>query len=107
LLYFEDEDFTKKPEKVYLQNPNLLYATRMNPVERQALCETFFYNQVHKDYGVNASDKDCHFLVDGQYHFCVGESMRGEFNPGVYYAVDGIEVGEQRVIPLWLFGFLY
>jgi predicted AAA+ superfamily ATPase len=107
LLYSESEDFPKKPEKLYLQNPNLLYATRMINVERQALRETFFYNQVHKDYKVNESDKDCHFLIDGQYHFNVGEWERGKFNPEAYYAVDGIEVGERKVIPLWLFGFLY
>ena len=108
LLYSEDEDFSKKPEKVYLQNPNLLHVTRMNPVERQALCETFFYNQLQKDYPVNASDQDCHFLVDGRYPFCVGEPLRGELNPEMYYAMDGIEAGEaQRLIPLWLFGFLY
>jgi predicted AAA+ superfamily ATPase len=107
LLYYEEEDFAKKPEKLYLQNPNLLYATRMNPVERQALRETFFYNQAHKDYKVNASDKGCHFLIDGQYHFCIGEQIRGKFDPEVYYAIDGIEVGERKVIPLWLFGFLY
>jgi hypothetical protein len=107
LLYFEDEDFTKKPEKVYLQNPNLLYASPMNSVERQALCETFFYNQVNKDYKVNASDKACHFFFFFQYHFCVGDDSMGKPNPEMYYAVDGIEVGERKVIPLWLFGFLY
>jgi predicted AAA+ superfamily ATPase len=107
LLYPEVEDFPKKPEKIYLQNPNLLYATRMINVERQSLRETFFYNQVHKDYKVNVSGKDCHFLIDGKYHFNVGEWTRGKFNPDVYYAIDGIESGERRVIPLWLFGFLY
>jgi predicted AAA+ superfamily ATPase len=107
LLYFEDEDFTKKPEKVYLQNPNLLYANPMNLVDRQALCETFFYNQINKDHKVHASDKACHFLIDGQYHFCVEKPVLGKQNPEAYYAVDGIEVGEQELIPLWLFGFLY
>ena len=107
LLYSENEEFPKKPEKLYLQNPNLLYATRMINVERQALRETFFYNQVHKDYKVNASDRGYHFLIDGQYHFNIGEQIRGKFDPEVHYAIDGIESGERKTIPLWLFGFLY
>ncbi|MDR0547490.1 MAG: AAA family ATPase [Dysgonamonadaceae bacterium] len=107
LLYPEDEEFPKKPAKLYLQNPNLLYATRMINVDRQALMETFFYNQVHKDYKVNAGDKYCHFLIDGQYQFAVGSRINGKFNADTYYAIDGIETGELKVIPLWLFGFLY
>ncbi|GHU69502.1 ATPase AAA [Bacteroidia bacterium] len=107
LLYPEDEEFPKKPAKLYLQNPNLLYATRMINVDRQALMETFFYNQVHKDYKVNACDKHCHFLIDGQYQFTVGSKINGKFNVDTYYAIDGIETGELKVIPLWLFGFLY
>jgi predicted AAA+ superfamily ATPase len=107
LLYPESEEFPKKPMKLYLQNPNLLYATRMITVERQALRETFFYNQVHKNYKVNMSDKGCHFLIEGQHHFFVGNRIIGKFNPDVYYAIDGIEMGERKVVPLWLFGFLY
>jgi predicted AAA+ superfamily ATPase len=107
LLYAQDEEFPKKPEKVYLQNPNLLYATRMINVERQALRETFFYNQMHKDYKVHAGDKDYHFLIDEKYQFAVGDQIAGKFDAERYYAIDAIEVGERRVIPLWLFGFLY
>ncbi|MDR2843015.1 MAG: AAA family ATPase [Candidatus Symbiothrix sp.] len=107
MLYPENEEFPKKPEKLYLQNPNLLYATRMINVEQQVLMETFFYNQVHKDYKVNAAPGDSHFLVDGKYLFNVGNRINGKFNPDVYYAIDGIEMGELKIIPLWLFGFLY
>ncbi|MDR0543563.1 MAG: AAA family ATPase [Dysgonamonadaceae bacterium] len=107
MLYPLKEEFPKKPEKVYLQNPNLLYATRMINVERQALRETFFYNQVHKNFKVNSGERDCHFLIDEQYRFTVGDRIQGKFDPDVYYAIDGIEIGERKVIPLWLFGFLY
>ncbi|MDR0798152.1 MAG: AAA family ATPase [Dysgonamonadaceae bacterium] len=107
LLYHESEEFPKKPDKLYLHNPNLLYATRMVHVERQSLLETFFYNQVHKDYKVNQGAKNSQFLINSQYHFNVGARIKGRFNPDVYYAIDGIEIGEGNVIPLWLFGFLY
>jgi predicted AAA+ superfamily ATPase len=107
MLYPPSEEFPKKPEKIYLQNPNLLYATRMTNVERQVLRETFFYNQVHKDHKVNSGDRDCHFLVDEKYRFTVGEQIQGKFDPERYYVIDGIESGDRKVIPLWLFGFLY
>ena len=107
LLYTASEDFPKKPAQLYLQNPNLLYATRMINVDEQALRETFFYNQVHKDYNINLGSKSAQFLVDGQYYFSIGDRIKGKFNPDVYYAIDGIEFGERKVVPLWLFGFLY
>ena len=107
LLYPVTEDFPKKPTQLYLQNTNLLYATRMINVDEQVLRETFFYNQVHKDYEVNLGAKNTQFLVNGQYYFSIGDRIKGKFNPDVYYAIDGIESGERKVIPLWLFGFLY
>ncbi|GHT77452.1 ATPase AAA [Bacteroidia bacterium] len=107
LLYPVDEDFPKKPARLYLQNPNLLYATRMIGVNPQALRETFFYSQIHKDYKVNLGSKSSEFLIEEQHTFCVGDRIREKFNPDTYYAIDGIEAGERKVIPLWLFGFLY
>jgi predicted AAA+ superfamily ATPase len=107
LLYPVGEDFPKKPVQLYLQNPNLLYATRMINVDEQALRETFFYNQVHKDYKVNSGAKNAQFLIDGQYSFHIGNEKKKKSEQEVYYAVDGIESGAGRMIPLWLFGFLY
>jgi len=107
LLYPVNEDFPKKPERLYLQNPNLMYATRMINVDEQVLRETFFYNQVHKDYKVNAGVNNTHFLIDGCYDFYIGEETNGKCRTDIYYAVDGIEKGEKNKIPLWLFGFLY
>jgi len=107
LLYPVDEEFPKKPERIYLQNPNLMYATRMINVDEQVLRETFFYNQVHKDYKVNSGINSARFLIDGCYDFNIGEETNGKNRPEVYYAVDEIERGENNKIPLWLFGFLY
>ncbi|MDR0834495.1 MAG: AAA family ATPase [Candidatus Symbiothrix sp.] len=106
LLYPVDEEFPKKPAQIYLQNPNLLYATRMIDVPQQTLYETFFYNQVHKDYKVNMSPAH-QFLVDGVHDFAVGNKIVGKFDPDAYYAISSIEEGERKVIPLWLLGFLY
>jgi predicted AAA+ superfamily ATPase len=107
LLYPVDENFPKKPERLYFQNPNLMVAIRMNNADEQVLQETFFYNQVHKDYKVNAGIRKTEFLVEGCHYFNIGEVTNCKCRPDVYYVVDGIEKGEEKKIPLWLFGFLY
>ncbi|MDR1517291.1 MAG: AAA family ATPase [Dysgonamonadaceae bacterium] len=107
LLYPLKEEFPKKPGKIYLQNPNLLYADRMIQVDRQTLLETFFYNQVHKDFKVNTGGKQALFTIAEKYPFVISEKLNGRQNNDNYYAIDGIESGEKKIIPLWLFGFLY
>lgn len=107
LLYPAEEVFPKKPAQVYVHNPNLVHISRQINGPNQTLRETFFYNQIHKSYKVNLGIKNSQFLVDSQYHFNVGDKIKEKFNPDAYYAIDGIERGEGRVIPLWLFGFLY
>jgi predicted AAA+ superfamily ATPase len=107
MLYPEGEEFPKKPAVLYLQNPNLLYANRMITVNRQALLETFFYNQVTRISEISTGSGNSPFCVSGRYNFNIGERMRKKIHPDVYYAIDGIETGEGKVIPLWLFGFLY
>ena len=107
LLYPSEEVFPKKPAQVYVHNAILVHISRQINGPDQTLRETFFYNQIHKNYKVNLGIKNTQFLVDSKYHFNVGDKIKGKFNPDVYYAIDGIETGERKVIPLWLFGFLY
>ena len=107
MLYPENEDFPKKPAVVYLQDTNLIHVMRRTEVDEQAVRDTFFYNQMHKDYKVNVGRKDAPFLIDGKHYFKVLESLGGKYKPDVFYAVDGMEKGRGNVIPLWLFGFLY
>lgn len=107
LLYPVNEEFPKKPALIFLQNPNIIHVTQETNANQQSLRETFFYNQVHKDYKINLGIKNTQFLVNEKYLFNVGDRIRGKFNPDCYYAIDKIESGEMKVIPLWLFGFLY
>ncbi|MDL2223477.1 AAA family ATPase [Bacteroidales bacterium OttesenSCG-928-M11] len=107
LLYPLGEEFSKKPAQIYAHNTNLLYASVLGNLSEQTLYETFFYNQVNKQYPINLGRKNNHFLVDTKHDFFVGNQMKGKFNPDTYYAIGGIERGERKVIPLWVFGFLY
>ena len=107
LLYAKDDKFPKKPDKIYMQNTNLMHVISPDNVDIQSERETFFYNQVQKNYKVNSGVKNAHFLVDSNYDFYIGEEINGKYRPNVYYAVDGIDKGEANRIPLWLFGFMY
>ncbi len=97
------------PDKIYCDNPNLMYALSSS-VDIGSLRETFFFNQVSQVYSVTYP-KTGDFMVDEKYLFEVGGSGKG-FNqikdiPNSYVAADDIEVGHGNKIPLWLFGFLY
>jgi hypothetical protein len=51
------------------------------------------------------------FLVDETFTFEIGGKNKTneqiKHMPDSYVAADEIEIGFQRKIPLWLFGFLY
>jgi predicted AAA+ superfamily ATPase len=108
-LYPVGEAFPKKPSKIYLHNTNLMYVLQDKlRVDKQAICETFFHNTVHRDNKVNQGKKKAQFVLNGTdvYQICGGK-LGGKNQPDVRYAVDKLDIGHGNVIPLWLFGFLY
>lgn len=106
LLYSNGgEDEMKKPDRVYMQNTNLLYAIAPNNTDKLNLRHTFFYNQVGYKYTLNSTLK-ADFLVANQYHFMVG-GQSTDPKRNMFAAADMIETGHKNKIPLWLFGFLY
>ncbi len=98
-----------KPAKIYLNNPNLIYAYCQNQ-KKGTIRESFFANQVSAIYGIKIPQSG-DFLVDGKYLFEIGGKNKGfkqiKDLPDSYIAVDDIEIGSGNKIPLWLFGFLY
>ncbi len=101
----------EKPEKIYLNNPNQVYALLSQGRENVGnIRETFFINMLSVDYRITASKKG-DFIIDDQYTFEVGGKNKGfKQIKGVeksYLALDNLETGIQNKIPLWLFGFLY
>jgi predicted AAA+ superfamily ATPase len=111
LLYVEDKGVNSlgKPEKIYLNNPNLMYNLGID-ADKGNLRETFFLNQVRFQHVVYAS-KTVDFEVDGIYEFELGgrnkkqKQIKGLDN--AYIVKDDIEIGTDLNIPLWMFGFLY
>lgn len=100
----------QKPDKIYFENPNFTYALQAN-ANIGAVRETFFINQIRNSGGdVHLAEK-ADFLVNGKYVFEVGGKNKGfdqiKDLPKSYLALDEIETGFGKKIPLWLFGFLY
>jgi uncharacterized protein len=109
MLYPLGESYPKKPSKLYLHNTNLIYVLQDKlKVDKLAICETFFYNSVHRDNKVNQGKKGTQFILNGtdSFRICAGK-LAGKNNPDIWYAMDKLQVGHDNIIPLWLFGFLY
>lgn len=99
-----------KVEKVYLDNPNLVYVLGDQNVEIGTVRETFFFNQLRCQHDVTASPVS-DFLVDGAHTFEVGGKKKGQRQiKGVddsFVVKDDIETGYGNIIPLWQFGLTY
>lgn len=102
--------FLQKPEKIFLENPNLAFTFSGERPNMGNLRETFFFNQLSV-IGEVTSAKFGDFFVESQYTFEIGGATKTAKQiqgvPLSYIAADGIKNGVNNKIPLWLFGFLY
>ncbi len=98
------------PEKIFLANTNQLYAFCSLHPNVGTVRETFFLSSLRPFYTI-ATARNTDFLVEQKYYFEVGGKNKGpkqlRQNDNGYLALDDIEHGIDRRIPLWLFGFLY
>lgn len=102
--------FLRKPDKIYLNNTNLMHALAAFRADKGSGRETFFLNQVKTRYEVTYPEKG-DFSIDGKYIIETGGKSKGfrqikDIADG-WVVSDDIEVGFGRKIPLWIFGFLY
>ncbi len=106
----EGNSYMNKPDKIYLNNTNLLYALAPENANVGTLRETFFYNQLQSTSSITSSEK-ADFTINKKMTFEIGgknkptDQIKGLSN--MYIAADEIEIGLRNKIPLWLFGFLY
>lgn len=99
----------QKPEKLYLFHPNLNYALSNRQNNTGNMRESFFLNQLAAVGPVAyASQGD---FVSAPYTFEIGGKSKTTKQirevAHAFVAADDIEIGHNRTIPLWLFGFLY
>jgi uncharacterized protein len=99
-----------KPEKLYLNNSNLVYALGKQNAVVGTLRETFFANQMKNLHDIHLAEKG-DFIIDRKYTFEIGgkgkstKQIKGIDNS--FVVRDDMEVGSLNIIPLYLFGFLY
>ncbi len=110
LLYYNKKgnSLLQKPDKVLLDNPNL-FNVLCQDKNIGAIRESFFISQLN-EHKIRYS-KSGDYIVDGKYIFEIGgknktkKQIRNIENS--YLVIDNEEIGSEKKIPLWLFGFLY
>ena len=99
-----------KPDKIYLNNTNIIKIIAQNNSNIGNIRETFFFNQLKAVANINLADKG-DFIINNKYTFEVGGKNKAKkqikFVKDAYLVKDNIEFGNANTIPLWLFGFLY
>lgn len=99
-----------KPQKLYLNNTNLVHVLGKNNAEVGTLRETFFANQMKHLYEIHLAEKG-DFIINRKYTFEIGgkgkttKQTRGVENS--FVVRDDMEVGSLNIIPLYLFGLMY
>lgn len=112
LLYTDYKSVTKmqKPDKVYLHNPNMLYA--LSTEEKiGTIRECFVVNQLSIKHIVEYGKTQGDFKIDSKITIEVGGKDKS-FNqiadiPDSYILADSMEFPIGKKLPLWLAGFLY
>jgi predicted AAA+ superfamily ATPase len=99
-----------KPDKIYLDNTNLLYALTNTTVNTGNVRETFFANQLSVRHSLNTVQQG-DFQADNRWIFEIGGAKKSFAQikdlQDSYTVIDEIETGYGNRIPLWLFGFTY
>ena len=113
LLYSDKKRIGKlsKPDKVYLENPNTLYALAPAKVEIGTLRETFAVDCLSESHVVEYGKTQGDFKVDSKYTFEIGGRSK-DFSQiagmkDSYIFADDWDMPDGAKLPLWMLGFLY
>ena len=103
------DNIFSKPQKLYLNNPNLSFIYCQSN-EIGTIREQFFLNMLSQGHDVSYP-KVGDFFVDEKYIFEIGGKNKSfaqiKDRENSFIVADAIEIGFGNKIPLWLFGFLY
>lgn len=113
LLYSDMASLKKlqKPDKIYMENTNLLYTLSLKEVNKGTLREVFMVNQLSYQHRLEYCSRSADYTIDGKYVIEVGgknkdgKQIAQEAN--AFIAADDIEYAAGNKLPLWAFGFLY
>lgn len=101
----------QKPDKIYLESPNMIYALATDNINIGTVRETFAVNQLSFIADVEYGKAKGDFRFGGKYQFEIGGKSKGFTQiAGVansFVLADDIETPLGRKLPLWIIGFLY
>ena len=113
LLYSDKKKIGKltKPDKVYLENPNIIYALAPTKTDIGTIRETFAINSLSESHTVEYGKAQGDFKVDSKYTFEIGgRSKNFSRIAGIedsYVFADDWDMPDGAKLPLWMLGFLY
>ena len=113
LLFSGAKNYVKmaRPDKLYLENTNMLYVLSTTEPEIGTVRETFAICHLSNNHLVEYGKDKGDFKIDSTYMFEIGGADKGFSQiTGVensFVFSDGIEIPQGRKIPLWMLGFLY
>lgn len=113
LLYSDKKKIGKlaKPDKVYLENPNLLHALTPGKVDIGTARECFAINSLSESHEVEYGKTLGDFKVDAKYTIEVGGRSKDYSQiagiPDSYIFADDWDMPDGAKLPLWMLGFLY
>ncbi len=100
----------QKPDKMYLENTNMIYALAPKMANEGNLRETFFVNQLAYKNKLEYTDKG-DFRVNDIFTFEVGGKSKTDQQiknvSNSFIVADNLEFGFANKIPLWQFGLMY
>ena len=100
-----------KPDKVYLENPNIMYALAPTKVEIGTLREVFAVGSLSQSHIVEYGKTQGDFKIDGRYTFEIGGRNKNFSQiaglKDSYIFADDWDMPDGAKLPLWMLGFLY
>ena len=113
LLYSDLKNIKRmqKPDKIYIDNTNLLHAWATAPIQIGTIRETFVANQLSVNHVVEFRKTNGDFLVDSKYTFEVGGDDK-DFQQianvaDSFILADDMETAIGKKLPIWVVGFDY
>ena len=109
LFELKSQSESKKPEKLYFQNTNILYTLASDlkiVTDIGTIRETFFVNAFKEIYYSDIGD----FVVDNIIFEVGGKGKNFSQIKDVeksYLAIDVDTTTHKHKVPLWMFGFMY
>lgn len=113
LLYADNDSIKKlqKPDKIYMENTNLLHALTLKDVNKGTLREVFMVNQLSYNHRIEYCTRNADYTIDGTYTIEVGgknkDGKQIASTENAFITSDDIEYSTGNKIPLWAFGLLY